>query len=120
MRRRSVRPVLVSILCLAMVVFGAGVARAASAGTLLWQDEFDLAGRADAGFAVTTAGGRAFAAGRATNQAGNADFLVRAYDAATGALLWQDVVGSPFLDSAEAVTAGGGRVVASGVVQGAR
>ena len=46
-------------------------------------------GFGDEAHAIATQGGRVFAAGR-----GATDFLVRAYDAQTGALLWQDGSGA--------------------------
>ena len=63
---------------------------AAISGDLLWGDLFDLARRDDEAYAVAIKGKQAFVAGRGTNAASNADFLVRAYAVRDGALLWQD------------------------------
>lgn len=61
-------------------------------GMLLWSDQFDLAGLADEASAVAVDGGRVFVAGTGTNTpgAGGANFVVRAYDAVGGGLLWMD------------------------------
>jgi len=82
-------------------------------GDLLWQDQFDLAGANDTSFTIVAAGVRVFAAGRGTNAVGDDDFLVRAYDSATAAPLWQDQVDG---GNAEAVasTVGGKQVFAVG------
>jgi outer membrane protein assembly factor BamB len=64
----------------------------AAGGDLLWEDHFDLAARQDVAQAVAAGDGRVVAAGFAQNAAGDKDFLVRCYDAETGALLWKDVV----------------------------
>ncbi len=53
----------------------------AMTGALLWEDEFDKSGSNDQASAVATALGRVFAAGFATNAAGDTDFLLRVYDA---------------------------------------
>jgi len=63
-------------------------------GTLLWQDLYNLAGIEDSvSAAISISGGRVYAVGNSTSgiDAGvTHDFLVRAYDADTGVLLWQD------------------------------
>src|SRR5579872_870222 len=60
-------------------------------GTLLWQDRF--AAGEDPTARVTVNGTRAFVAGKAPSAAGNSTgWLVRAYDAASGSVLWQDAV----------------------------
>ncbi|MEE9269443.1 MAG: PQQ-binding-like beta-propeller repeat protein [Candidatus Krumholzibacteria bacterium] len=64
----------------------------ATTGTLLWEERLDLAGDFDISFDIATRGGRAFAVGMGTNAAGNGDLLVRAYDARTGMLHWQDQI----------------------------
>ena len=61
-----------------------------AAGDLLWQDQVDFAGGADVALAVAADAGRVVAVGSAQNHAGNTDFVVRAYDGKTGALLWKD------------------------------
>jgi len=66
------------------------------AGTFLWQDFYTLAGIEDSSSAaISISGGRVYAVGSSTsginpNTGVTADFLVRAYDGDTGALLWQD------------------------------
>lgn len=59
----------------------------ASTGTLLWEDLVVMAGPDDTASAVVTDGERVFVGGDSSSAPGNFDFLVRAYDAATGALL---------------------------------
>jgi PQQ-like domain len=58
-------------------------------GALLWQDVYNPAAGFDAARDVAAGGGRVFVAGTSRTPTGR-NFLVRAYDAATGALLWQD------------------------------
>lgn len=61
-------------------------------GTRLWQDVFDLAGGFDATQqdALLSEHGLLYVGGSATTATGRNVGLVRAYDAATGALRWQD------------------------------
>ncbi|HEX2439753.1 MAG TPA: PQQ-binding-like beta-propeller repeat protein, partial [Methylomirabilota bacterium] len=88
------------------------------AGDLLWQDQVDFAGGADAALAVAAAGERVVAVGSAQNAAGNTDFVVRAYDAKTGALLWKDQVNAGGAnDAASAVVIEGDVVVVGGTSQ---
>jgi len=87
-------------------------------GALLWEDDRDD-GDLDAAQNVTAADGRVFVAGTVTAGDAGAAAVVRAYDAVTGALLWQDV-GAPGVASlgVSEVVAGAGRVwVASDYVQ---
>ena len=92
----------------------------ATTGTLLWEDQppsvvFN---------AVTSQGGQVFAAGSYASGAAYPDqfwfFLVRAYDADTGALLWDNRQPSPTpttrSDTANAIAATGGRVFAGGIL----
>ena len=66
------------------------------AGTPLWQDLYTLAGIEDSSSAaISISGGRVYAVGSSTSGIDpgtgvTADFLVRAYEGDTGALLWQD------------------------------
>jgi hypothetical protein len=85
------------------------------AGDLLWQDHFDLADREDIASAVAAGFGSVVTVGSAQNAAGNSDFVARAYDAKTGALLWKDlldVAGGD--DAATAVVLDGERVIVAG------
>jgi hypothetical protein len=96
-------------LCLVGGASGAG-------GDLGWEDHVDKVGGADGVSALAVGSGQVFAAGSDTNAAGHRDFLVRAYQAKTGAQLWEDQVDKAgFDDAAVAVAAGGGQVVAGGV-----
>ena len=90
----------------------------AATGEILWQDQHDIAGSTDDARAITAAGGFVFAAGGGWNAAGNTDFLVRAYDAVTGALQWQDQLDrGAGNDYAHAIMAKGGHVFAAGFDQ---
>jgi hypothetical protein len=73
------------------------VVRAYDAGTgvPLWTDTFDQAGGSDFSTRIAALGPRVFVAGYAADALGNTDFLVRAFDAGTGALLWQDLSDGP-------------------------
>jgi outer membrane protein assembly factor BamB len=84
------------------------------AGTLLWQDQFDLAGEGSVAFAVAAEMGRVFVAG-GSNVGGAGDWIVRAYNADTGNLLWQDhfdLAGG--LDDVSAIFAQGNQVFVAG------
>jgi TolB-like protein len=60
-------------------------------GALLWEDHYDRDGDGvDAATAVTVKGSRVFVAGRTSTAAGGRAFSTRAYNASTGALLWED------------------------------
>lgn len=63
-------------------------AYSASTGRLLWEDQVDKGGR-DEVYALATDWWRVFAVGLGTSTSGNADLLVRAYEKASGALLWE-------------------------------
>ena len=83
-------------------------------GTPLWEDRFDLAAGDDSALGITTGEGLVFASGSTTTDAGILVPLIRAYDARTGALLWQDVGANQGLfDSA---TVHDGWVFAIGVI----
>jgi outer membrane protein assembly factor BamB len=64
----------------------------AGTGRRLWENVFDLARRDDfsRGEAIAVGDGLLFLGGFATNAQGNQDWIVRAYDGASGALVWQD------------------------------
>ncbi len=59
-------------------------------GAILWSDQFDAVAGDDEALAVLGRGRSVFVAGRVMNGNANTDFTVRAYDAATGNLLWTD------------------------------
>jgi hypothetical protein len=87
----------------------------AKTGALLWEDQTDKAGFNDAAYALAVGGGLVFAAGFGTNATGNQDFLVRAYRATDGALVWEDQVDrAGFNDIAFTLAVGEGRVFAAG------
>lgn len=73
-------------------------AYSASTGALLWEDIVVTAGSDDGASAVVADGERVFVGGDSSSGGGNFDFLIRAYDATTGTILWQDKVatGSEF------------------------
>ena len=85
---------------------------------LLWEDVFDLAGRADfaRGTALAAGGGMVFLGGYGTNPQDqgdfNTDWVVRAYDASSGELVWQDHI--PGFSGAYTLTYHGGRLFAGG------
>jgi hypothetical protein len=84
-------------------------------GDLLWQAQFDLAGGVDRALAVAASHGRVVAVGSAQNEDGNTDFLVRTYNAKTGALLWTDRIDiAQASDTATAVVLDGDRVIVGG------
>jgi outer membrane protein assembly factor BamB len=97
----------------------------ARTGALLWQD-IDDQGPFDEARSVTALGGRIFASGVTTDSTlASRRFTVRAYDAASGALLWEDRVPggnqtSMGGDTADQVVAEGDRVVAVGLVSDAQ
>lgn len=86
-------------------------------GDLRWEDQFDRAGRFDVVTSQTIAveGGRLFVGGEASQANGNADWFVRAYDAQTGAFLWQDFFDGGSFDHAVSLAAHGQLLVASGL-----
>ena len=89
-------------------------------GTLLWQDRLDVATGFDTANSSALAKRQLFVAGAVTNAGGNSDWLVRAYDRKTGALLWQDQLDrAGRRDAAVAVVADRGLVFASGYVTNA-
>jgi outer membrane protein assembly factor BamB len=82
---------------------------------LLWEDTFDLNGRTDVprGTALAVGAGLVFLGGFASNQDDvGVEWIVRAYDAATGELVWQDRI--PGFSAAYALAYENGRVFAGG------
>ncbi len=89
-------------------------------GATLWEDQRDLAGRADEIVAIAAAGNRVVSAGYGGDcagfAAGDCDLFVRSYDARTGSLLWEDVAGggAADFDVISALALGPNRVYAVG------
>ena len=99
----------------------------ARTGTFLWQDFFDGGGGLfDVAYSVAADEGRVFGAGSTTDAARIQHFTVRAYDGATGGLLWMDQQATGAAnaslrgtDTAQKIVAQGGRVVAAGAITNA-
>lgn len=89
----------------------------ANSGRLVWENQFDRAGRRDEPdfFNLAVNDGRVVVGGRSSNAAGVADWFVRAYDALSGVLLWQDLFDGGNFDHNLSLTIESGRVYASGV-----
>lgn len=88
-------------------------------GDLLWQDRFDLGERANAALAVEISDGVAYVAGGAELEgppvrAGVLAWVVRAHDASSGELLWEDFVDRGRFNVAAALEVQGQIVFASG------
>jgi len=84
-------------------------------GALLWSDRHDPNGGVDVAEAVTVAGSSVIVVGRSENANGNEDFLVRGYNAASGALRFEhrfDASGG--FDAAHAAAVRGKRLFAAG------
>ena len=93
----------------------------AKSGSLLWQDQFDGTASGeddDEAYAITVKGERVFVAGSIENEESFSDFTVRAYDAKTGRLLWQDQANGTAngYDHATDIAVQGQRVFAAGSV----
>ena len=86
-----------------------------TSGTLLWEHNPQKPGD-DWASDIAGAGTQVFVCGTQTNTSGNRDFLVRAYDAVKGRLLWESVVDKGGHDGAAAiaVNSSSGRVFAVG------
>ena len=105
-----------AIYLLALSIVHANGANAAG-GDLLWQDAVDGGAKAgDMAHAVAVFGGMVFAAGE-LQKLGISSFAIRAYDSATGALVWTDrPAGEPGQDFANDVDASEQGVVVCGTV----
>lgn len=113
MRRLSILATLVS----SAVALAMPTSAGAEGGDLLWEDRFGQPGSDEfpAGDALAAAHGAVFVPGSAANVNGDLDFLVRAYDAKGGSLLWDDLFDKAGgFDSAIGIATGGGRVFAMG------
>ncbi len=62
----------------------------AETGSLIVEDEFELSVDEDSAAAIESGGGRVYAVGSGLNSEGKLSLLVRAYEAWTGKLLWED------------------------------
>lgn len=62
----------------------------AHTGDMITEDEFDLTVDEESEAAIDAGGGRVYAVGSGLNADGGLSLLVRAYDAGTGQLLWED------------------------------
>ena len=115
---QRVAPFLIAVAICTMLL--TPLASDAAGGDLLWQATFDLAAAIDQAVAVAAADGRVVAVGNALNAAGNSDFIVRAYNAKTGAPLWNDRVDlTGGADAAKAVVMDDQLVVVAGIGVGA-
>jgi hypothetical protein len=118
----QVRLFLISITALCLISVAA-FARAES-GELLWEDRFDLTGGFDKAEAVVVQGTQLFVFGvgqvPSVNGIEDFDWIVRAYDRLSGALLWQDVVdgGLDIAERARAIAVQGRYLVAVGSAGG--
>jgi hypothetical protein len=93
----------------------------AGTGNLLWNDQYDLANNDDRAVSLALRGKTLVAAGSARNLNGDADFLVRTYNAGTGQFLWQDRLNPAGADdTAFATTVAGSTVLAVGRVTNAQ
>ena len=68
----------------------AGSAWGQTSFDFLWEDQFNLAGRADEARAIAVSSTRAVAIGVGSTMNDGIDLLVRAYDTKTGTLAWRD------------------------------
>jgi len=86
-------------------------------GTLEWEDLYDGAGRRDEVSFHTMAldGDRVYAGGLTQSKTGSSDWLVRAYNARNGSLLWQDAFDGGNFDHTIWLNANDTYVVSSGV-----
>ena len=106
---------LMSLLCLVTWAQTDGAAQGGGTerGDVLWEDRFD-ASVFEQAFSSAAARGRLFVAGFVSTPDFSRDFVVRAYDAQTGALIWYDRVDRGSDDFALAVTTDGRTVWVSG------
>ena len=84
----------------------------ARTGELLWDDQFDYGGGIKGALDIAAQGGIVYAAGSGRTAGGGDEWVVRAYDAWTGELLWDDQFDNG--NEACAIAAQGGRVYAAG------
>ena len=85
-------------------------------GRVLWQDKFNTAGLDDMPTAVAVGNGKVYVVGSIEDAHTNTDWLVKAYDASNGHVVWQDRVDkSGGIDEASAVVVQGGSVYVAGI-----
>jgi outer membrane protein assembly factor BamB len=85
------------------------------AGAMLWVDTFDNANGDDWANAIVVTRRKVAIAGRVTDDDGNIDFVVRAYDSLSGDVLWQDKFDVGRIDEARDIAAQRGRLFAVGL-----
>ena len=90
----------------------------ATNGILLWEDRFDPIPGHNAGKTVAASGGRVFVGGYAASVPGNEQFIVRAYEAGSGRVLWQDFETRLGGGAVQAILADGARAYAGGCISG--
>ncbi|HTS17041.1 MAG TPA: hypothetical protein VMP11_05660 [Verrucomicrobiae bacterium] len=85
-------------------------------GRLLWQDRFNIAGLLDQPVAIAAGDGTLYAVGTVDDASTNGDWLVKAYDATNGRLIWQDRVDKAGgFDEATTVAVRGNLVCVAGI-----
>ncbi len=89
-----------------------------ASGAVLWTDRFDHGGYWDGAVAIADMDGMVFSAGVGADEDENANLIVRAYDATSGDLVWEDIRGDG--SAASTLDAFGGQVFVSGVEAGPR
>lgn len=115
---------LLTICIMALCLINVAERACAEGGDLLWEDRFDLDGGFDKAEAVTVQGKRlfVFGEGQVPSVGGIEDFdwILRAYDRFTGALLWQDIVdgGLDIAEQASAIDVQGRHLIAVGSAGG--
>jgi hypothetical protein len=87
-----------------------------STGDLIWQDRFGINGKDQAALSITVLGARIFVSGGSPDPLTTGDWLVRAYDARTGEVFWEDRLGTAEGNfSALSITARRDKVFAAGI-----
>jgi glucose dehydrogenase len=87
----------------------------AETGAALWQDRFGV-GTGNRAISVAEGDGRVFVGGKARPPSGRLSWLVRAYDAASGNVLWEDYPVPSAFAQATRIAVEGNRVIAVGLV----
>ncbi len=84
------RRILVVTLSLPILLALPAQSKVSERNPLIWEDQFDLAGRTDVASGITVSSRMAVAIGVGSTANGGIDLLVRAYDVKTGTLKWHD------------------------------